>query len=244
MFLVVMALASACSNGPNLIVGEAADSSVDVVEEEGAVADDSAPLEVGNLNSSQRPFLDYIEDGAFEGHIGDARFVLVDGSGEPLDIGTPPHERFSFAVSLYEGRTEPIVMTLGFSNFTVDADGRLDVGLCNGPWGQLTQRSASEYLFLRDRLPQPKYMDLAWGGAGCGPNVPTIEPAGIFDGAFEVEFGDDQLVLVSKDGTRWPFRQVAYELAAWDRHDDVVHPVPETTTTEVATTTTTTPADD
>lgn len=231
LLLVLSGFASACSSEPNLIVGD-------------AVADDSAPFEAGQRTVAERPFLNYVEPDSFDPrHPGNARFVLVDDSGEPRDVGTAPYDHFSFTVSLYEGQHESIVMTMSFNNFTVNEDGRLGHGLCRGRWrrsGQLSQRSATEYLFLPGKFPAVKDLGFGTTDEGCDPDDPWIQPAGLFDGAFEFEFNDAGLTLIAEDETRWRFTQVPYQLAAWERRNDVAELVPETTTTTTAAPTTTT----
>lgn len=229
MFLVLTATASACSNSSDVIAGEATGSIAD------AVGDASAPFEVDQLDATERPFLNYVEPNESDPrHPGHARFVLVDDDGEPRDVGTAPYDHFSFNVSLYEGKHEPIVMTMSFNNFTVNEDGRLDYGLCRGSWrrtGQLSQRSATEYVFLSGTFPAVTGFDFGWAGVGCSPDDPWIEPAGLFDTTFEFEFGEAELVLISDDGTRWRFKQVPFQLAAWEQRDNAPQYVPETATT-------------
>ncbi len=253
VLVLALTLAACASDRPTLIAGDSVDDASDAAN---AVADDSAPRDVGPLNDmggpsttwqtgneevgptttapwdwmlTEYPLLAHLERRPDDTiGLGSASFILVDETGEPRPSGSDDFPTFLVKIDGWFGVNDYVAHTIMYTNVALSTDGQ-NRFQCGNTWAGLKRIEPTQYLRTPNVLPKVLNTGLDWGDVGCDADLP-IDFAALFDGFVEIEVTDDGFVLNNLDALQEPAMFLKIP-SPWPTGETSDTPPPQSTTT-------------
>lgn len=251
--LATMLVLSGCASNPTtLIAGDDGSGDVQaadaVLDQSGAVANDSAPIETQTtlppqttvpweVTLEEYPLLKQLHEtqGA---SIGRATFVLVEMDGEPVFSGAVDYPQFAVTIDGWYAASNfnDIEFTMSHANVSL-VDGQVDSEQCANNWAWLAQPDPGVFARLENQLPDVAGTELEWASYGCAEDL-TIDFEYLFEDTVMIDVTDAGFNLADATGETHSFTVLAAPPNSTGPDVATTEPTattepPQTTTTEL-----------